>query len=372
MKVTILQENLHKALGQVEHFVTTKSQLPILSNFKFEAKKEGFFVTATNLETGIQVRVGAKIEEEGSITVPAKIFSEFVGTLPQNTATLTLHDEQLEVVCGSFKASFQGISASEYPDFPAFSNEDEKKISYSVLKQIVDKVGFSASSDDSRPVLTGMLWDVGKENVKVVSTDGYRLSLLSLPIGSVGQIEKTLLLPAFVLREIVRVYGESGVDEILFSWSEKEKQVFFYSLDIIVVTRVLDGEFPSYQAVIPTDQSIKILLTKAELTQGVKMAAIFARESANIIRWKFSDSQLMISANSPQIGTNVSTVSYSGGDLNEKEIAFNSRYLLDLFSHIEGENIVFSMTEALRPGVFYEEKKNEGFLHVIMPVRVQS
>lgn len=372
MKVTILQENLDKALAQVERFVAIKSTLPILSNLHFAAKSSGFFITATNLETGIRVRVGAKIEQEGAITVPAKIFSEFVGTLPSDTVVLELENEQLSVSCKTFKASFQGISAVEYPDFPAISTEDEKKITFSVLKQIVDRVGFSASSDDSRPVLTGMLWDVGKETVKVVSTDGYRLSLLSLPLASIGQIEKTLLLPASVLREVVRVYSETDTNELSFSWSEKEKQVFFYTQDIVVVTRVLDGEFPSYQAVIPSDQTLQVTFSKTGLVQAVKMAAIFARESANIIRWKFSDIDLLVNANSPQIGTNASTVSYTGADLNGKEIAFNSKYLLELLSHIEGENVVFSMTETLRPGVFYEENSNKGFLHVIMPVRVQG
>ena len=123
---------------------------------------------------------------------------------------------------------------------------------------------------------------------------------------------------------------------------------------------------------IPSDQTLQVTFSKTGLVQAVKMAAIFARESANIIRWKFSDIDLLVNANSPQIGTNASIVSYTGTDLNGKEIAFNSKYLLELLSHIEGENVVFSMKETLRPGVFYDEDSNKGFLHVIMPVRVQG
>ena len=372
MKITVLQENLHKAIGLVERFVSTKATLPILANILLSADKNGFFVTATNLETGIRVRVGAKIDAEGAITVPAKVFGEFVATLPTEKVMLELLDDQLTVACLSNQASFQTINAKEFPEFPVKAKEGKQNLSISLLEQAVERVGFAASSDDSRPVLTGMLWDVGKDSVSVVATDGYRLSKLLLPLDSAGTIEKTILLPALVLREVVRVFGELKNNEVSFSWSEKEKQVFFYSTDIEVVARVLDGEFPAYQAVIPTDQSITISLPKAGLLAAVKMAAIFARESANIIRWKFEANTLLISANSPQVGKNVSAVDYEGEGLEDKEIAFNSRYLLDLLSHITSEEVVFSMTESLKPGVFYEKGREKEFLHVIMPVRVQS
>lgn len=372
MQIQILQENLHKALGMTDKFVSSKPQLPVLANLLLKATNDGFFITATNLETGMKMRVGAKIIEEGSITVPSKIFSEVVGALPSETVDLYIENEQLHLKCGKHTSSFQVISATEFPDFPVKIEDDVKTIKTSVLKKIVDKVGFSASSDDSRPVLTGMLWDVGKKDVRVVSTDGYRLSMLELPLNSVGEIDKTLLLPAFVLREVVKVFAEIGREDVMFSWSEKEKQVFFYTEDAEIVTRVLDGEFPSYKAVIPDDQSIRVVLSKQDLIAAVKMTAIFARESANIIRWKFESGNLQLSANSPQVGGNTALVSYEGTGVEEKEIAFNSRYLLDLCSHIEGERVVFSMTESLRPGVFYEEGEKSEFLHVIMPVRVQN
>ncbi len=372
MKISILQENLKKALSLTERFVSTKSQLPVLSNILLKADDNGFYLIATNLETGVKFRIGAKIEKKGAITVPVKVFSEFINTLPSGTVMLENVEEVLKVSLGSFKASFQTINASEYPEFPKSEEGKEKKISLKDLKTIAEKVGFAASSDDSRPVLTGILWDMGKSKSKLIATDGYRLSLLSLPLKSVKGEENKLLIPSFVSNEVVRVFGEIAEENVSMLWSKEQKQVFFASEDLEVVTRVLEGEFPNYQAVIPSDELIRINIRTDQLIQATKMAAIFARESANIIKWKVGKKNLEISANSPQLGENISIVEYEGEIDEEKEIAFNSRYLLDLFSHIDTEEVVFSMTEPLRPGVFYEKGKEKEFLHVVMPVRVQE
>ncbi|MFC1653695.1 DNA polymerase III subunit beta [Patescibacteria group bacterium] len=372
MKVKILQENLHKSLSLAERFVAARPQLPILSNILLKADSSGFYVVATNLETGIRYRVGAKIEKEGSLTVPAKTFFEFVGNLPSETVSLVVEDEQLKATCANFSASFQGISSTEYPDFPEKGKEEESEISLKVMNEIIDKVGFAASSDDSRPVLTGMFWDLGKSSSKIAATDGYRLSLLNISTKELGGRETLLLLPSQVLRDVGKVFTDISSEKIKVSWSDKQKQVFFISNDLEVVTRVLEGEYPNYKAVIPEEEGIRVLVEKESLLKAVKMAAIFARESANIIKWSINSKGLVVSANSPQVGENKSVVEYEGEVTEEKDIAFNSRYLLDLLSHIDSKKIVFTMTEPLRPGVFYEEGNEKRFLHVIMPVRVQD
>jgi len=297
-----------------------------------------------------------------------------VGALPPGRVELMVDGDELKLRSGNFKATLQGINSSEFPDFPK-KEGSPGSIDISLLSEIVDKVGFSSSSDESRPVLTGVLWDFGAK-LNIAATDGYRLSLLRVKKGekinfSTDGDNKQLLLPGGILREVSKVFSDAGEDKVALHWSEAQRQIFFSAGDIEVVVRLLEGEFPSYQAIIPKENKIEALIEKTELLQSVKVAAIFARESANIIKWSLSKEGLLVSANSPQVGENSTLVPVDFLSAGDGEIAFNSRYLLDLLSRIEGDKVKFSMNDALKPGVFQEES-NSGFLHVIMPVRVQG
>lgn len=370
MKVTVLQENFYKRLSLALKFVASRPQLLVLANFLLEAKKGALWVMATNLDTGIRCRVGAKVEEEGGITVPAKTLTEFVGTLGVGRITLESSEEGLKVSAEQSQAFFQGVVASEFPAFPQLKEGKKIRLSRELLTEVVGVVGMAASLDEGRPVLTGILWEMGKQSV-CVATDGYRLSRLHLSPKAIEkgiEIGEQLLVSAGVLREVERALTELEESSVSFLWSEQ--QLFFKASDVEVVARLLEGEFPNYRAIIPKQSTLAVSFNVAELIQAVKLTAIFARDSAHIVRWKLKGGVLEVSANSPSVGKNVSRVDFSGELEELAQIAFNSRYLLDLLSRIKAKEVRFSMTDSLKPGVFEEEGR--GFLHLIMPVRVQG
>lgn len=373
MKASLLQENLTKGVSFVSRFITPNPQLQILSNIKLEAKKGQLLLSATNLETGINLKLGAKVEKEGALTIPAKLIQEFVNMLPKDKVVLEVKDASLKINCQSYHAVINGIGAAEFPQIPTLENE-KKAI---VLKQesfleAVNQVAFAAAVDETRPVLTASLIKKSGKGFLMVATDGYRLSLKKtsflLQKGKEGFDE--ILVSSRVLIEIARLL-ENTEGEVLFSPSSEKNQIIFKGGNWEVVTRLIEGEFPPFEKIVPQDQETKMSLETEELLQAVRTAAIFARDASNIIRWQIKKpGLLLISANAPQVGENLITLE---GKLKGKpgKIAFNSRFLLDLLNTIKEEEIVFEMSSPTSPGVF-TLPKDKTFKHVIMPVRVQE
>ncbi|MBL7150435.1 DNA polymerase III subunit beta [Candidatus Microgenomates bacterium] len=370
MKLTVLQENLNKAISNVERFVSSKAQLPVLANVCLKAEKGRLCLQATNLETGITLWLGAKIEKEGAITVPARIFSEFISSLPKEKVKLELKDKLLAVSCGSFSASFTGIAADEFP--PLSSSEDKKPdlvFPFSSFLPAIEKVSFAAARDEGRPVLTGVKFEPRGEKLILAATDGYRLSVKELKKSEI-KISSPLIIPARSLLEILKIVGESEEENIGLNFTEKGNQIVFSLPNVEIVTRLIEGEFPEYQKIIPASLSTKVVLEKENFLKALKTAAIFARDSANIVRLKIEKNALVISANSPQVGENRTGVE-AKVEGKEDQIAFNCRFLLEFLGKIEEEEIVFEMSGALNPGVF-KTPQDSSYLHIIMPVRVQE
>lgn len=375
MKVTLLQENLRIAIMAANRFTASKPQLPVLGNILLQAIGNEFFLMATNLDTGIRIRVGAKVLAEGAITVPGKTLGDFVGSLSAGAVTLEKKEEGLELTSGKFSATFQGIGAAEFPEFPKKEDGVGGEFDRSLLTEVSERVAFAASNDESRPTLTGVFWQWGS-GLEVVATDGYRLGLLQMREirwKSLKQSEVGWIVPVAALKEVEKVFGEYGQEKISFTWSNTAHQLFFSGGEVEIAIRLLEGEFPNYKTIIPRKGEIEVSLNKSEVLQAVRAAAIFARDAANIVRWKFVGSRLEISANSPNSGKSLSSVEILkrevGGD---GAIAFNSRFLLDVVSRIVGETFTFFMIDSLKPGVFVEEEKGKKFLALIMPVRVSD
>lgn len=371
MKISILQENLNKGLATVSRSIATKATLPILANILLSTDKGQLRLSATNLETGINLWLGAKIEKEGAIAIPARFLTEFIASLPPEKIDLEVKETTLILFSGAFKASITGMAPGEFPQIPSGSKETILVFEKEELSKALSQVAFAAASDEGRPVLTGVLVRALDKQISLVATDGYRLSLKKLKVGE-GKIKESLIIPAKTLVEVSRISQEVKDDEkeIKMSKAKGESQVVFSLPGVEIASRLIEGEFPDFEKIIPSTSEVQAVFDKEEFLRSVKIASIFAREQANIIKFKIGKEGVVISAESPQVGSNESQIGakIEGKDL---EIAFNFRFLLDFLNSVSGEEVIFEATGPLNPGVF-KIAGDESFLHIIMPVRIQA
>lgn len=371
MRIYVLSENLQKKLPIINRAISSRSQLPVLLNLLLEAKEGKLKISSTDLEVGIETKIPANIEEEGGITVPAKIFSELINSLPSEKITLQTKDNSIAVLSTKTKSSFQTISREEFPKLYEETGKEIIEIEKEALIKSFTKVVFAASLDTGRPALSGILVKRENDGLLLVATDGYRLSLNRYKIKFQDKEEtlnKQLLIPARVIREIIFAKEQDGKVKIYIS--EKNNQVVFELEETVLVSRLIEAEFPVYEKIIPSNHTTRFIFDREEMQKAVKMSAIFARETANIVKFSVKNNKVTISANMPSVGENTVEVDVeTTGD--ETEIAFNAKYILDVLTNIEEEQMVFEANGPLSPGVF-KIKGDPSFLHIIMPIRVQN
>lgn len=368
MKLSLLQENLVRAVLRTNRAVSSKPTIPVLSHLLLQANQDGLVVIASSLETTESVAVGAKVDKEGALCVPAKIFSELASSLPADTVTLEEKEGALLVSCGGVHALVAGLASTEFPAAGKPVTKKETTLDKEELVRILSLVLFAAATDDGRPLLTGAKIVAGEDGATFAATDGYRLSVYRSGVKLPKDTD--LVVPARALGEVVRAcQEEKEVKELLLS-DAGDGQLVVGAGDTTIITRRIDGEYPNFEKTIPTKHTTRATLDAIAFTKAVKSASIFARDSANIVRLHVGKKLVTISANAPQVGENTVDVD-AKTEGEEGDIAFNSRFLLDLLANLPGEELVFEMTGALNPGVF-KSPKDPAFLHIIMPVRVSS
>lgn len=371
MKLTILQENLKKSLGLAAKFVSTKVQLPVLSHFFLEAKKNSLNICSTNLETSVSVTLGAKVVKEGSITVPARVLGEIVSDLKSGKLELEAKDEKLVVSTDSFSSSIAGMLASEFPnitrELPKESFSIDKDPLFSSLGQVV----FAAGIDESRPALTGVLFTLDKDKTTLVATDGFRLSKKDLPVKLGVQSQLKLIVPARFISDILTGFFEED-REVKFSLLEREKQIVLGGSDFVLTSRLIEGEYPDYNRIIPTSSSIRLSLDKEDFLSSVKLISVFARESGNVFRIRVGKDKIGLYAESSAVGQGEislpAAIEKEAGE-EDFEIAFNWRFVSEFLSSAQGDDVQIELTSQTAPAVF-KDPKDPGFLHLIMPVRI--
>jgi len=368
MKLVVLQEKLHSILPFVTKGVSTKTQLPILSNVLLATDQGRLRITATNLETSLSVWIGASIEEEGAITVPARFFQELISSFTKEKIELKSDETKLELVCGESSASLSGIPASEYPQPPELKRDEKISLDTGILEKGLTFVSIAASTDESRPLLTGINLLPKKGKLLMVATDGYRLSIKEIP--EEPRLTKNVVVSARALGEVFRLATSESAARVEMCFSRSANQIAFLLENAEVTTRLIDGDYPPFERIIPAGFTTQVVFDRTELLRAVKFAAVYAKESANIIKFTVSDGGAVVSANTPQVGENKTSLTVKtegeGG-----EIAFNARFLLDLLSVFPEESVVFEMTGPLAPGAF-KSLNDPSYLHIIMPVRVQG
>ncbi len=369
MKVTILSENLKKALSIVSRGVSTRPQLPILSGVLIKANNEGLFLTSTDLEISFWVKMGAKIEEEGEAVMPAKLFYELVVSLPAGAMSLETSGDTLKVIANLVKAEIVGQQADDFPVIPR-AGKTQAWLGAGDFREVVERVCVSAARDDTRPVLTGVLWQFEESQVALVATDGYRLSVdkMNLKKNYEGK-DKKVILPARALMEVSRVLAETGADTVGMDFDKENQQVVFSVGEIEVSSRLIAGEFPPYQQIMPNTYKTRLEFSKHDFADAVKRAKLFAKDNANIVKLTVEKEKLTVKAESSQIGNNETEIdSEVEGD--GITVAFNAQYLLDYLAILPEEKIIWETEGELKPSVF--RSSDPDWVQVIMPVRVQN
>ncbi|MEA2646639.1 MAG: polymerase subunit beta [Chloroflexota bacterium] len=376
MKLTCSPDALGHALQVVSRAVSPRTTLPILNNVLLETSPEGLRLTATNLEIGIVDHVDAEVQAEGAVTLPAKLLTEFVAQLHDSQMELELDakTQTLSVRCGAYKdVKIKGIEAGEFPALPAREDGVKVILDQAELIPAIDQTVVAASNDDGRPVLTGVLTHVDGKNITLAATDGHRLAVRTLTAqsadgGSGGEdgAGESVIIPARALGELGRILKGEGTVEMALGRSGNH--VFFKLPRIELMSRLIEGTYPNYSQVIPEQSNTTITVSTKELHERTRGVSIFARDSANVVRIKTEAGEISISANTSEVGSSEASVGaeIEGADI---QIAFNSRYLLDVLSLVSTDKVAMGFNGPLSPGVVKPAGKDD-YTYVIMPVRV--
>lgn len=376
MKVVIQQNQLAHGVSVVARVVTPRSTLPVLSNILIKTDGDRLRLSATNLELGISAWIDAQVENEGGLTVPARTFADLVSNLPNQDVILTVDNrtQSLNVKCGTLNTDIKGISADEFPPMPSPDLDTAIPLNVGNFKEMISQVVFAASTEDSRPNLTGVHMSFDDEILEMAATDGYRISISRATMADMGKQKLEALVPARALSELSRV-AVNGDETLKMTFPPGRGQVIFHLKDVELVSQLIEGNFPNYNAIIPPSFKTRTVLSTADMLKACKQTEIIAREGNYIARLDIQPSegeigtaQLDISANSEQTGSSevIVDASVEGVPL---LISFNIRYLREVLEVIKTPNVILETNAANTPGLL-RPVDDDSFKHIIMPMNI--
>jgi len=373
MNVSCLQETLNKGLGIVGRAVATRTTLPITQNVLMSTDQGRLKLTATNLEVAISTWIGATVEEEGDITIPARLLSEFVGSLQNEKVDMvtTTQPHAITLTSARYEARIIGTDAGEFPPIPTVEDGITAKIDAGVLKKAIGQVVFAAATEESRPVLTGVKLELEGDGFTLAAADGFRLAVHKGKLVEAVAEATDVIIPARTLNELNRLLGDQS-DPVELVLSPTRGQALFRLNNVEVVSQLIQGAFPNYAQLIPQSYTTKAGLKVSECLRAARTAAIFARDSSGIVRLHIQDGppgSLQVLARAEEVGENSAEMDaeVEGG---EAKIAFNAKYLMDVLGVIESDDVALEVTTPSSPGVL-RPSDTEDYIHVIMPMFVQ-
>lgn len=376
MKVIVLQENLARGLSIVSRAVSPRSTLPVLSNILIASDEGRLRLSATNLELGITCWIPARIEQEGSTTVPSRTLSDLINTLPADQVQLILdtQTQSLHVQGGTSNNDIKCIDAQEFPPLPVPDMDGAVQVNVADFKEMIQQVTFAASTDEARPVLMGVLVAVEKDQITMAAADGFRLAVRKATLSNAMPSPISAIIPARALNELARVAGD-GEESIYMVMPKGRGQVLFRVKDVEVVSQLIDGTFPDYHQIIPRNYKSRTLVSTNAMLKACKQAEIFAREGSNVARLDIKPAQsdmqpseVEISATSEETGRNETIVEATvdgGGML----IAFNVKFLREALEAVKTPNVAMETSGPNAPGVI-RPVGNEDYIQVIMPMHL--
>ncbi len=362
MKLQVTQENLSKALSTVARVANTRGTLPILANVLLKTQNNRLSIAATNLDIAITQYCGAKVKEDGSITIPARLMQDFISSLPESVINLELTDNKLHITTDQYQSVINGIAAEDFPVMPAIDDGKQFTISGSELKRSLQQVVFAASNDEARPVLTGVYMHTHNKELHIAATDSYRLAAKTM---TNLKDDVDLLIPVSAMQDVLRIVNDHEGPVIV---TYNDQQVLFKAGDVELVARLIEGKYPDYQKLVPKTFTYTAKVKRADLINITKVSSLFARESAGSVKITIDEDKNTLSIRSiaSQVGEN--TASAEGEITGSSEVTVNSRYLLDALNAFHGEGITFSFNGKLE-AVVLSDSTEKDYTHLIMPLK---
>jgi DNA polymerase-3 subunit beta len=378
MRLSCLQENLSRGLNIIGRAVATRTTLPITQNVLLSADRSQLKLSATNLEIAISTWIGAKIEEEGAITVPARLLTEFVGSLSQDRIDMSLSESStsLHVSSGRFVANVNGAKAEDFPPIPSVEEGVAARVDPQSLRAAINQVAFATASEDSRPVLTGVKVEIDGSKATFAAADGFRLAVHHADLLEPVVESVAVIVPGRTLREINQLISLSSTEEpVEIMVTPQKSQIMFRLKNIEVVSQLIQGSFPNYGQLIPDGYTARTVVNLQEFQRATKSTSIFARDGSGIIRLQMTPGesgiggQLLVSARGEELGENEGTLEASV-EGEEGKIAFNSKYLAEALAVIDKSEVALEITNSSSPGVL-KPVGSDNYVHVVMPMFVQ-
>ncbi len=375
MKFITIRENLKQGLAIVSHLTSKNINLPILNNILIKAKKEGIELTSTNLEISIEHFLRGKIEKEGEFTVDARLMNDYISLLPEDKIEVNLIRDDLAVSCKNYKTKIRGQVATDFPFLPKNENKEFCVVSSSDLKNALSGVIFSVANNESRMELSGVLFKFKSDSITIVATDSYRLSEKKIKTKEMNLGEKDIIVPAKTVQEILRILNNFKIDEQIDAVDDvkislNENQIFFSFGSTNISSRLIIGNYPDYQSIIPSKEFLLADVNRANLIRAVKSAGIFSKTGINDINLVFKKNKIIISSSSSHAGENVVEIDCVLNQKNDPEVDIfvNYKYLLEGLNNLNAESVLIKIVDNNTPCVIVP-KNEENSLYLVMPIR---
>lgn len=366
MRLTCSQKDLLSALTTTNKAVDVNNTLPVLNNVLLKAEGKKLYFTSTNLEVAITYNIETDVKNEGEITIPSKLFTSYINYLKDDKVDILVEGGDIQIKTSDSKTRIKGIPATEFPPIPLVEKEGGMTIKASELNKAIQQVVFAAALNTTRPILSGVYFTAEKEELKMVATDSYRLSEKILPISNItGSIN--CIVPAKTILELGSILdGMKGDEEVTIVISKN--QILFSMGPVELISRLIEGQFPNYEQIIPKNSKTQIEFEVSALSLVLKRINIFARENNNKIILKVVDGKVVVTTESTQYGEGEITLD-TKIDGENNEIALNSQFLLDALGSIRKDKVIFEVGDKVAP-VVLKPKEGKGFTHIIMPLKI--
>ncbi len=369
MKLSITRQNFHNGLAAVSASIPTKTTLPVLSNILFEAGEDGVWMSGTDLDVAVRIKVTADVQEEGSLTAPGKKLQEIARELPDQPVSVTTRGDQIELECGRSRFKLNGLPSDEFPTLPEVDFGEAWGASGADLLSLIQHTSFAVSTEESRPILNGVLWELRENEMRMVATNGHRLARMTISTDSSGGTSSDFIVPPAALQQVQRLFNAEDALEI----ARNGNHLGFRSGSTEVYTRLIEGSYPNYEQVIPKDNDKSAIVGKKSFESAVRRMAVVASDQTHRIRLQFSEGQMSLNVLTPDLGEGHDEIElgYEGEDL---EIGFNATYLLEVLRYMPTDDVRLAFKAPERAATV-EPVPAEGqdaldYLCLVMPLRL--